>query len=74
MVIVFCIVIFTELSFTDNIQGSDLLSNAFRYANFSLLLFFMIKITLRIFCDGSDYLFEPLNLFDMSIVISSFTE
>lgn len=72
MVIVFCIVIFTELSFTDNIQGSDLLSNAFRYINFSLLLFFMTEITLRIFWDGSDYLFEPLNLFDMSIVISSF--
>ena len=72
MVIVFWIVIFAELSFTDNIQGSELLTNAFRYTNFSLLLFFMIEITLRIFWDGADFLFEPLNLFDMSIVISSF--
>ena len=63
MVIVFCIVIFTELSFTDNIQESDLLSNAFRYANFSLLLFFMTEITLRIFCDGSDYLFRAAKPF-----------
>lgn len=72
MVILLCIVILTELSLTDSIEGNQTLSDLFRYINFSLLLFFIVEIGLRIFADGVDFLAEPINLFDMCIVISSF--
>ena len=69
MVIVLCVVIFTELSL-ETIQG--VWKEIFHQVNFSLLLFFMIEILLRIFSEGLDFFKEFINDFDSTIVLISF--
>ncbi|CAI2378850.1 unnamed protein product [Moneuplotes crassus] len=72
MVILLCIVILLELSFTNDIDKSEVLKEIFRWINFALLQFFMIEIAMRLFSEGCDFLMEFINLFDMCIVIVSY--
>jgi len=69
MVIILCIVIFTELSMGNT---SGLLEIIFHRINFILLLFFVVEIFLRIFSEGKDFFMEFINVFDSTIVFISF--
>lgn len=74
MVIVLCVVIFTELSLGDILLQPNLviLKLIFKYVNLALLVFFCIEIFLRIFSEGIEFFKEFVNVFDSAIVFVSF--
>lgn len=68
MVIILCVVIFTELSLgTLNSTGEAI----FTYINLVLLLFFASEIVLWVFSEGMRFFFEFVNCFDSIIVYVS---
>ena len=73
MVIILCIVIFTELSIGDILLQPNLfiLKQLFKYVNLALLVFFCVEIFLRIFSEGAEFFKEFVNVFDSIIVFVS---
>ena len=72
MVILLCIVIFTELSISSSTDENVLLQDIFYYTNYVLLSFFMVEISLRLFAESWLFLQEWINVFDSLIVVTSF--
>lgn len=80
MTLLLCAVIFTELSFSDNITREDesgktvdtTLGQIFFVINYFLLSFFIGEITLKLFAYGFEFLSEFINVFDSVVVIISF--
>jgi len=74
MVIILCIVIFTELSIADYLNTPNMLivKLLFKYVNLALLVFFCVEIFLRIFSEGIEFFKEFVNVFDSAIVFVSF--
>jgi voltage-gated sodium channel len=68
MVLVLCVVIFTELSLGSDNQLQD---DIFKYINLALLIFFSAEILLRIFAEGFKFFQEIVNVFDSVIVYVS---
>lgn len=68
MVLVLCVVIFTELSLGSD---SELQDEIFKYINLALLVFFSAEILLRIFSEGIKFFQEIVNVFDAVIVYVS---
>lgn len=76
MTLFLCAVIFTELSFSANINKEDgsytTLGLSFWYINYFLLSFFIAEITLKLFAQGLEFLSEFINVFDSIVVLISF--
>lgn len=72
MVILLCVVIFSELSLTTQIENSPSLTNFYYVLNYILLAFFVMEIIVKLFAYGHLFLIEYINLFDSTIVIISF--
>jgi voltage-gated sodium channel len=72
MVILLCVVIFSELSLTSQIDSIEALSNFYYILNYALLAFFVLEIVVKISAYGHLFLMEFINMFDSTIVIISF--
>jgi hypothetical protein len=72
MVIILCLVIFLELSIEQQIAQNKWLDELFYVVNFFLLQFFIIEILLKTFALFLEFLQEPINIFDATIVIISY--
>lgn len=71
-VIFLCIVIFSELSLSDQIDQSRELEQFYFYVNFVLLSFFMAEISAKLFAYGHSFLLEFINVFDSLVVVTSY--
>lgn len=72
MVILLCVVIFSELSLAAQIDSSPELGNFYYVVNYALLAFFVLEIIVKFFAYGFNFLMEFINFFDSTIVIISF--
>jgi hypothetical protein len=72
MVVLLCIVIFSELSLANSIEDNKTMIQFFYMSNFSLLSFFILEISARLLTYGFEF-FDFINIFDSTVVIISFT-
>ena len=72
MVILLCVVIFSELSIAQQIDGSPTLQQFYYLVNYALLTFFVLEIVIKVFAYGHLFVLEFINVFDSTIVIISF--
>jgi hypothetical protein len=72
MTIFLCVVIFSELSISEQIENSPVLEHFYFILNMSLMVFFIIEISLKLFAQGHIFLSDFINVFDSIVVIISF--
>ena len=72
LVILLCVVIFSELALSPQIQQVEALGYFYYLLNYVLLTFFIIEITIKLFAYGHLFLMEFINVFDSVIVIVSY--
>jgi voltage-gated sodium channel len=72
MVILLCVVIFSELALSQQIEQIEELSNLYDIINYFMLTFFVTEIAVKIFAYGHLFLIEFINVFDSTIVIVSY--
>jgi hypothetical protein len=72
MVILLCVVIFSELALAEQIEQVEVLGYIYYIINYILLTFFIIEICIKIFAFGHLFLIEFINVFDSVIVIVSY--
>jgi hypothetical protein len=72
MTIFLCVVIFSELSISEQIENSPALEHFYFILNMSLMVFFIIEISLKLFAQGHIFLSDFINVFDSIVVIISF--
>lgn len=72
MVILLCIVIFSELALATQIDSSNELSLIYYVINYILLTFFVSEIIVKVFAYGHVFILEFVNVFDSTIVIVSY--
>jgi len=72
MVILLCVVIFSELALAQQIEQVEVLGRIYYIINYILLTFFIIEIGVKLFAYGHLFLMEFINVFDSTIVILSY--
>lgn len=72
MVIVLCVVIFSELALSQSEDSVAGIAVFYYYVNYILLTFFVSEIIVRLFAHGHLFLLEFINIFDSTIVIVSY--
>lgn len=72
MVILLCVVIFSELALAQQIEQVEVLGEIYYIINYILLTFFIIEICTKLFAYGHLFLMEFINVFDSVIVIVSY--
>lgn len=72
MVILLCVVIFSELALSQQIDSISALSDMYDIINYIMLTFFVTEIIVKIFAYGHLFLIEFINVFDSTIVIVSY--
>ena len=72
MVILLCVVIFSELALAQQIEQVEVLGDIYYIINYILLTFFIIEIAIKLFAYGHLFLMEFINVFDSVIVIVSY--
>ncbi len=72
MVIVLCVVIFSELALAEQAAEYKAIGDLYYVINYILLTFFVSEIIVRLFAHGHLFLIEFINVFDSTIVIVSY--
>ncbi len=72
MVILLCVVIFSELALATQIEQVEELSYLYYIINYVLLTFFILEILIKLFAYGHLFILEFINVFDSVIVIVSY--
>jgi hypothetical protein len=72
MVILLCVVIFSELALAQQIEQIEELATLYYIINYIMLTFFVSEILVKIFAYGHLFIMEFINVFDSTIVIVSY--
>lgn len=72
MVILLCVVIFSELALAQQIDQIEELAQLYYIINYIMLTFFVTEILVKIFAYGHLFVLEFINVFDSTIVIVSY--
>lgn len=72
MVIVLCVVIFSELALAQQVAQYVQIAYLYYIINYILLTFFVTEIIVRVFAHGHLFILEFINIFDSTIVIVSY--